>query len=442
MSEFNPTQDDLVAYLRGELPAAESAAIDARLARDERLRALLERTREVMQIVAEAGDETTIRRVNDYLERTIRAGASDLHLDLERDGGVTRLRIDGVLHEQERLPIAAARATLARLKSIFAMPADNTDRPADGRCPFDLDGRQYDLRGSFLPGIHGGRVCVRVLDSSSALAAWDKLGLFPEEQAALERLVRLPHGLITVTGPTGSGKTTLLYALVRLIAGEAINVMSVEDPVELDLPWVAQSAVSVAKGVTFPYLMRAIMRHDPDVVLVGEIRDLETAEMAVQMALTGHLVLTTLHTYSSIGTIHRLLDIGLEPFLVSSSLRGTVSMRLVRKTCAECATESSSPISATAAAQLGLTGRDLTWRAGRGCEACRGTGFRGRTGLYEVVEVSNALADAIAMRAPDEVLREQAFTGGLPTMQQHAARLVTEGLTTPEEAARVLSINW
>ncbi|MBI5831849.1 MAG: type II/IV secretion system protein [Armatimonadetes bacterium] len=442
MSDFSPTQDDLVAYLRGQLTAAESGAIDARLARDERLRDLLERTREVLRIVTESTEDSTVRRANDYLRRGIEAGASDVHLDLERDGGVVRLRIDGALHEVDRLPIAAARAVLARFKTLFAMPPENTDLPADGRLAFGHGEKRLDLRGSFLPGIHGGRLCARILDQTTALAPWDKLGLFPEEEAALQRLARLPHGMVTVTGPTGSGKTTLLYALVRLLAGEAINCVSVEDPVEFDLPWVAQSSVNPARGVTFAYLLRAVLRQDPDVIMVGEIRDLESLQMLVQCAITGHLALTTLHTYNAVATISRLLDVGLEPFLVSSSLRGIVGMRLVRKVCPECAEEVRAPLAASVAEALGIADRGIPWRRGRGCTACHQSGFRGRTGVYEIVEVSSALADAIAAREPEPTLRELAFTGTLPTMQGHAARLVIDGVTTPDEAARVLGITW
>ncbi len=439
MHEGFPTEDDLVAYVQGRLPADETDWIDARAADDAGLREAVERTRTVVAILAEATQEATVRRVNSYLEQGFRSRASDLHLDLNHDGGVVRLRIDGVLHEIDRLPLDTARAAVARLKELLAMPVTDSRRPADGRLLCEMDGKRLDLRGSYLPGINGGRLCLRYLDRSGVSLGLDQVHLLPEELAAIRRMIRQPYGIIVTSGPTGSGKTTLMYSMIRELAGESLNVLSIEDPVELDLPWVAQTAISPAAGVTFATALRAVMRQDPDVIMVGEIRDRESLDGCVQAALTGHLVLTQLHADTGVGAIRRLLDMGVEPFLLRSSLIGVTAQRLARRVCDQCGREVECRFPA-AAVRLGIEPEGLVYRAGEGCEHCRHTGFRGRTGLYEVVEVTPALADAIGDGAEDHILRELAFSGDLPDLRGHAARKVADGVTSVEEAARVLSL--
>ncbi|MBI2301112.1 MAG: type II/IV secretion system protein [Armatimonadetes bacterium] len=343
-----------------------------------------------------------------------------------------------MLHVVDHRTVDEGRACMARLKTLGGLPPADFQRPADGRIPLRLEGRDYDLRVSYAPGLHGGRLCARILSRGDALPAWDAVGLLPAEDAALRRMIRMPHGLIVVCGPTGCGKTTLLYMLMQQIASPEINCLSVEDPVELAMDWVAQSRVNVAAGQTFASLVRTFMRQDPDAILVGEIRDLETLQITCQAALTGHLVMTTLHTQHAIGAVRRMVDLGLEPFLLANVLVGIVGMRLVRCICPHCRAEVEP--SSTAAMHFGLEPGSYAATAGQGCEHCHGTGYRGRRGLYEVIEVSKALSQAIAERAMR--LRELAFSGELPDFRGHAAQLIREGVTTPEECARVLDQAW
>lgn len=440
MRDDFPNQDDLLAYLQEQLPAAEAAALEARLAQSPALREELERTRTVLALVQEASEEANIRRANELLERTIRAGASDLHLDLTRDGAVARLRVDGVLHESESFSGEVGRGALHRLKQLLGIDLVEQQRPADGRCDLVLDNKRYDLRGSFLPTLYGGRLVIRVFDASTVQLGLDRLGFFADELEAVRRLTRLPSGLLVAAGPTGAGKTTVLYSLLHELARPEVNVLSIEDPVELALPWVAQVRLQPAIGNTYPSLLRAILRQDPDVIMVGEVRDTETLQMSIQAALTGHLVLATLHARDAVGVIRRLVEMGAEPYLLAEVLVGVIGCRLARLNCPHCASEVAAQGSAPAV--LGLDPRGLTHQAGAGCERCRQTGYRGRSGIFEVVEVSAALADAIANGASDQVLREQAFAGELPDFRGHAVRLVAEGRTTPGEAARVLSLEW
>lgn len=429
-----PTHDDLVAYLQGRLEPDETAALDGRLADDPALRTELERTRTVLEILRQAGEEATVRRVNDYLDRAMAAGASDIHLDLTAEGGIVRLRIDGVLHEVERLDTPAAKATLMRFQQLLDLNLNEQRVPQDGRMQLTVAGKSLDVRGAFLPGIHGGRICLRILDQSNVLFAWDRLGLFPEESERLKALIRKPSGLLVVCGPTGSGKTTLLYHLVQDLAGGEINVLSIEDPVEVDLPWVAQTPLRPHLGLGYPPLIRAMMRQDPDVLMVGETRDLETLQMVVQAALTGHLLLTVMHADNAIRGVRRMLELGIEPYLLRSCLLGAVAMRLARRVCEQCAEERvlESPSLAT---RLGLE-LGQTYRAGTGCDHCRQTGYRGRTGIYEILEATAELGEAIERQ---DLTRLGAGGEGLLA---HAARKVREGVTTPEEALRVLNVTW
>lgn len=438
MRDGFPTTDDLVAYLRGRLDDQETQALEGLLADSEPLRQELARTRDVLAIVDAASEEATVRRVNDYLDRAVAARASDIHVEANASGGVVRLRVDGVLQVIEELSSEAVRATLGRVRQLFGMAVENTVQAQDGRHRTTIAGLQLDLRGSYLPGIHGGRCCIRLLSRADVLVAWDRLGFLPVQDAAVRRAITAPHGLVVCCGPTGSGKTTVLYTLLHEIARPEVNVVSIEDPVEVDLPWVHQTQVAPQHGMGFAPLMRAIMRQDPDVILVGEIRDRETLDMGAQAALTGHLVMTTMHTKDGVGAIRRLLDLGVEPFILSNVLLAVVVSRLARRVCPDCGQPAT--LRPSLAARLDLPSDEGDYRAGAGCDSCRQTGYRGRVALFEVIESHAALSDAIANHASDDILREQAFATGQPTHRQHAAELVRQGITTAEEAARILSL--
>lgn len=436
-SDF-PTSDDLVAYLRGRLSKDEQAELETRLAHDTDLRRELDHTRTVLEIVESAAEETTVRRVNAWLDQAASSGASDLHLDLTADGGVLRLRIDGVLHVVESLESGPARAALGRLKQLCGMAPANFAQPEDGRGELTFGERRLDLRGSYLPGVDGGRVCLRFLSRDAALAPWDRVFPRPANAAAVRRLMGRPYGLILVVGPTGSGKTTVMYTLAGAVANEQVNVVSLEDPVEFNLPWIAQAAIRPWLGLGYVEMLRAVMRQDPDVILLADLPDLATAHLAVNAALTGHLVVATLHQHDCLSAIAHLRDLGLESFLLASTLAGVVSSRLVRRVCPDCGVDVP-PRSATALMALGLDGRCDTVREGRGCDTCRQTGYKGRSALLEIVEVNQALSDALGRDAPREVLAELAFSDELPSFRGQAAELVTSGVTTPEEAYRVLA---
>jgi type II secretory ATPase GspE/PulE/Tfp pilus assembly ATPase PilB-like protein len=309
--------------------------------------------------------------------------------------------------------------------------------PAIGRYDLTWRERQFVVWGSFVPGIHGGRLALRLLDRAVAMVPWDKVFTRPENEQAAGRLMKQPNGLVLVTGPTGSGKTTVLYTMVNRVAGEGVNCMSAENPVEFDLPWVAQTSVNPKAGFGFADALQWFTRQDPDVIMVGDVPDLDTALMGVELAATGHLVLAQLHAQDTLSTLAYLRDLGLAPFHLANVLSGVISMRLVRCICNECRTEATVR-STSALVALGMDERIETVQAGRGCSACHGTGFRRRTALMEVMEVNDALRDAIARDAPAEVLRELAFTPDLPDFRGQAAWLIEQGVTTPEEAYRVL----
>jgi len=382
-------------------------------------------------------DEPTVRRVEGWLQRAVAERAGDLHLDLVDDGGYVRLRIDGVLHEIERLPLEAAHAALGRLKVLLDIAPGDFVMPADGRFRLDRGGRSFDVRGSYLPGADGGRICLRFLDRLSELAPWPVLFAKPSHDAAARRLMAKPCGLALICGPAGSGKTTTAYGLLQSVAGEGLNVVTVENPVEYRLPWMAQSTIGPWIGLGFLEMLRAVMRQDPDVIFLGVLPDVETARLACEAALTGHLVLATMSAPDGLAALARLRDMGLEPYHLGATLVGLMGQRLVRKVCAACRVDGP-PQSAAAMMALGLDGRLDTVSHGRGCELCRGTGYRGRAPLLELIEPTAAFNDAVARDAPGEVLRELAFTPDLPDFRGMAAELVSAGVTTPEEALRVL----
>ncbi len=360
--------------------------------------------------LAERDTRPVIGLVNQILSEAIRTGASDIHIEPRSDKIEVRFRVDGHLRPVREMPASIFSMFLTRLKIMSEMDIVESRLPQDGRVTVEVDGRDVDLRVSTLPSQYGQRMVLRILDKSKSLKSLDQIGFFPDQLEQFKQIIGRPYGIFLVTGPTGSGKTTTLYAALQEMRDVTKNVLTCEDPIEYEIPGISQSQVNEKVGLTFASQLRAILRQDPDVILVGEIRDAETAETAIRAALTGHMVLSTLHCNDAPSAVPRLLDIGVEPFLLGATLCGIMSQRLVRTTCKRC--------------------------HGKGCADCARSGFKGRQAVQEIMPINGAVAAAIARRAPMEELVESAFLAGYRPMSQQAERLIAEGITTREEAER------
>ena len=386
----------------------------------------------------ENDDAPTIRFLNAILLESIKRQASDVHVEVFEAGARIRLRVDGALTSLVEPPAVLAAKLVSRIKVLAKLDIAEKRLPQDGRISLKLANRSIDLRVSTMPAIHGERIVLRVLEKQTSNLDLKHLGLKSGQREVLDHLLKRPNGIILVTGPTGSGKTTTLYAALSTVATTERNVMTVEDPVEYDLPGVSQTQVSSKTGFTFAKGLKAILRQDPDVVLVGEIRDSETARIAVQASLTGHLVLSTLHTNSAIGAITRLIDLGVESFLLSSSLRGVMAQRLVRVLCKSCrVTEDISDEQASWLRDQGVSIPKKVYR-GKGCVDCTGSGYRGRVGLYELVEIDTGIRQLIHDGASEIDLERYIRSQSAP-LKQSGAQLVADGETTFEEVLKVLA---
>ena len=380
-------------------------------------------------------DGSVVRLVDVLLQHAIREGASDIHIEPDELHLRVRFRVDGVLREASVQPKSLHAPAVSRVKVMAQMDIAERRLPQDGRAQMEVLGKPYDLRVSTFPTIHGENVVLRILDKSSAQLGMEELGLGPGPHELLERMIERPNGVVLVTGPTGSGKTTTLYACIHQINTHERNIMTLEDPVEYHLPLIRQTQVDPDIGLTFARGLRAILRQDPDVIMVGEIRDPESAEIAVRAALTGHLVLSTLHTNDAAGALPRLLDMEIEPFLLSPAMIGVVAQRLLRRVCAKCSAPAEPP--ARLAAELGLEPGNGPFVCGAGCVACRHSGYRGRAGIFELLPVSDAIRDLISSRAPAEEIARRARRDGMQTLREDALRKAAEGITTLEEVMRV-----
>ncbi len=377
-------------------------------------------------------DAPAIRLINGIIADAVRRGVSDIHVEPYESGLVVRMREDGVLRETLRMPPNVAPVLVSRIKVMARLDIAERRVPQDGRIGLTLGGKQLDVRVSTLPARGGERVVLRILDKENAGIGLDALGMRPDQFAVLNGALAEPNGIILVTGPTGSGKTTTLYAALQLLNDGARNILTVEDPVEYAVDGVGQTQVNPKVGLTFAAGLRAILRQDPDVVMVGEIRDRETAEIAVQASLTGHLVLSTVHTNDAPGAITRMRDMKVEPFLLASTLRAVVAQRLVRRLCPECR----KPVPAGAAAKLLGLPEGATIYEAVGCPACGNTGYKGRVGVFEMIRVDDAIRAAINEGGDELRIARHAFAQSEP-LAAAARRLVAEGATTPEEAVRI-----
>ena len=380
-----------------------------------------------------ADDAPAIRLINGIIAEAVRQGVSDIHIEPYESGLVIRMRVDGLLRETLRMPAHVAPVVVSRIKVMARLDIAERRVPQDGRIGLTLGGKQLDVRVSTLPSRAGERVVLRILDKENAGIDLDVLGMAAELNTLLRDAFDEPNGIILVTGPTGSGKTTTLYAGLRLLNDGSRNILTVEDPVEYAVDGVGQTQVNAKVGLTFAAGLRAILRQDPDVVMVGEIRDRETAEIAVQASLTGHLVLSTVHTNDAVGAITRMRDMKIEPFLLASTLRAVVAQRLVRRLCPNCRkpVEASPSVSAL----LGFDPGTIVYEP-VGCEQCSGTGFKGRIGVFEAIRIDDTIRRLINDGGDEAIIARHAFINA-PNLSAAARTLVREGRTTPEEAVRI-----
>jgi type IV pilus assembly protein PilB len=394
----------------------------------------------VDELMGLAEDRPIIQLVNSIVDGAIQSGASDIHIEPQEFSVRLRYRIDGLLYDQSPIPKHHQAAVVSRIKIISMLNIAERRRPQDGRFSFkDNNGNDFDLRISVMPMIYGEKVVMRVLEKASSFATVDKLGFLPDQRTQFEQFIRRPHGILLVTGPTGSGKSTTLYGGLQKINDATLNINTIEDPVEYHLKGINQVNVNPKIGFTFANGLRTLVRQDPDVIMVGEIRDLETAEIAVQAALTGHLVLSTLHTNDAPGAVTRLQNMGVEPFLISSAVIGVLAQRLLRTVCPHCKeTRVASPAMIEAFGLPMINGQAPIIATGRGCAKCGNRGMRGRTAVYEIMPITESIRDLILKRAPSSIIRGQAIAEGMVTMRDAAVHKVMDGMTTPEEVARVL----
>lgn len=379
-------------------------------------------------------DAPIIRLLNALLSEAIKEGASDVHIETFEDRIMIRFRVDGVLREVLEPQRVLAPLIVSRIKVMAKLDIAEKRLPQDGRITLRIAGRAVDVRVSTMPTSHGERVVLRLLDKQNARLDLARLGMEPKSLAIMQKLIAMPHGIILVTGPTGSGKTTTLYAALTSLNTNTRNILTVEDPIEFDLPGIGQTQVNHKVNMTFAKGLRAILRQDPDVVMIGEIRDLETAQIAVQASLTGHLVLSTLHTNSAIGAITRLDDMGIEPFLLSSSLIGVLAQRLIRILCTHCKKEV--PATPSECSIMGITDHTPTIYHPVGCSLCRNTGYSGRSGVYELIAIDDTLRAMIHDRKSEQLLKKYARTL-FPSIRQDGYQRVLQGDTSLEEILRV-----
>lgn len=383
-------------------------------------------------------DAPIIQLVNMIIRQALTDKASDIHIQPESNKVRVRYRLDGMLQDSTTVPKQVQAALISRIKVMADMDIAEKRAPQDGRISLKMNGREYDLRVSTLPNVFGEKVVMRVLDKSGITVTLGRLGFPSAMLEEYDRLIHRSYGIILVTGPTGSGKSTTLYATLNQLNSTEKNILTVEDPVEYQLSGLTQSAVNVRAGMTFPAVLRTMLRQDPDIILVGETRDGETALISVEAALTGHLVLSSLHTNDAPGAIARLTEMGIEPFLTASAVIGVLAQRLVRVICPRCKEAYKPDMEAFRRLNFSIDAEQVTFYRGAGCSHCRNTGYKGRIGVFELMVIDNDLREMILQRAPTHVLRQAALDAGMISLKQDAMQKILEGQTTIEEALRVI----
>jgi type IV pilus assembly protein PilB len=385
-------------------------------------------------------DAPIVRLVTQILGDGVRLRASDIHIETQRDTLRVRYRVDGLLRDVMEAPRRMASAVVSRIKIISGLDIAERRIPQDGRTRFSVEGVAVDARVSTLPSLHGEKVVIRLLTRGDAIPSLPSLGLEPDQLQLVEAALAVPQGLILITGPTGSGKTNTLYSAIARVRSPELNIVTLEDPVEVQLPGITQVGVNEKTGMTFSRGLRSILRQDPDIILVGEVRDSETAQLALKAAMTGHMVLTTLHTNSAVAALTRLVDMGAEPFIIASSLTISIAQRLVRRPCQTCIAPYEPD--EVMLSLLGLVAEDLvsaTPRRGTGCPECGGTGYRGRVAVYEVLDVDGPMRQVLMREPTEAAISAQAQSTGMVTLRAAAILKALQGATTFEEAVRVTS---
>ncbi len=418
-----------------EVKVASYDAINRLITEEEEKEEEVKPEEKVEDILTSQEEAPVVQLINQLLTLAIRVKASDIHFEPFKDRMRVRLRVDGVLKTVKEIPKQKIPTVISRLKIMANLDIAEKRLPQDGRIMVKAGGKEIDIRVSTLPTYFGERVVLRLLMKESILYSTKELGLLPEDYRKFKKLISSPHGIVLVTGPTGSGKTTTLYAALSEINKEEINIITVEDPVEYQLNGISQVQVKHEIGLTFASALRSILRQDPDVIMVGEIRDRETAEIAIQAALTGHLVFSTLHTNDAPSSVIRLTDMGIEPFLVTSSVIGVIAQRLVRKVCPYCKEEYSPSLEERR--EIGLENFEGKFFKGKGCEHCLGTGYLGRTAIYEILPIDEEIKKLILQGKESSEIKKKAVEKGMKTLKMDGALKVAMGITTPEEVLRV-----
>ncbi len=396
----------------------------------------IDRLREMVE------DAPVVRLVNNIIADGVRLKASDIHIEPQENEVRIRYRIDGILHNEMKIPKQNHAGLVSRIKIISELDIAERRIPQDGRIEMSIDDKDIDLRVSTLPTVKGEKVVMRILDKSNLMLNLNDLGFLPGQFNSFKKMINKPHGIVLITGPTGSGKTTTLYSALSSLDSENENIITVENPVEYQLEGISQVQTNNKAGLTFANSLRAILRQDPDIVMVGEIRDKETAQIAVNAALTGHLVLSTLHTNQASGAISRLIDMGVEPFLVASSVVGVVAQRLLRRICPECKKKAEDPlIDPQIEKYLGQEYESIDFYYGDGCKRCNGSGYRGRVAIHELLEVDSELKRMIVEKASADEIEEAAIKKGMTILEGAALHKVNNGTTTLEEAMRVTKVH-
>ena len=381
-----------------------------------------------------------MKLVNLLINRAIADGASDIHVEPTAKNIRIRYRMDGIMHDVSTAPIYLNASIVTRVKVMAKMDIAESRVPQDGRFELRIDSKAVDVRVSTYPTIYGEALVMRLLDKSSILIGLEQLGYSPTNLLKFEEVVKRPYGIVLVTGPTGSGKTTTLYSALNFIVKPAINIMTIEDPVEYELAGVRQAQVNIKAGLEFANALRSMLRQDPDVILVGEIRDMETARVAIQSALTGHLVFSTLHTNDASGALTRLTDMGVEPFLTSSALACAIAQRLVRTICSRCKVPVAPPKELLA--RIGFDPeKEYTFYHGKGCKSCRNTGYKGRTAIAEILVLNEQIQNMVMNKASTQEIKQAAIAAGMKTLRDDGLEKILDGVTTIEEVLRVTQLD-